>query len=109
MSQLRWQYCHNLKVANKIIMSWDELIAFIDGGLVSAGFIPQVIRVLELKSACEISFTFTILLILSTICWLVYGIWQNMHALIFWNVILLIFSTVLLLAKLKYRKELRTK
>lgn len=90
-------------------MSLNDLIGFIGGGLVSAGFIPQVIRVLKLKSAREISFPFTILLILGTICWLVYGILQNMYALIFWNSIALVFSTVLLLAKLKYGKELRTK
>ncbi len=90
-------------------MSWNELIGFIGGGLVSVGFIPQVIRVLKLKSAREISFPFTIFLILGTICWLVYGILQNVHALIFWNAIVLGFSIVLFLAKLKYGKELRTK
>jgi len=90
-------------------MSWNELIGFIGGALVSSGFIPQIIRVLKLKSAREISFPFTILLILGTICWLAYGILQNMPAVIFWNAILLVFSIVLLLAKLKYGKELRTK
>jgi len=90
-------------------MSWNELIGFVAGALVSAGFIPQVMRVLKLKSAREISFPFTVLLILGTICWLVYGIVQDMPAVIFWNVILLVTSITLLWVKLKYGKELRTK
>jgi MtN3 and saliva related transmembrane protein len=90
-------------------MSWNELIGFVGGALVNAGFIPQVIRVLKLKSAREISFPFTVLLILGTICWLVYGIVQDMPAVIFWNVILLVTSVTLLSVKLKYGKELKMK
>ena len=83
-------------------MSGNELIGFIGGALATSGFVPQVVRVLKLKSAREISLSFSILLFLGTACWLTYGILQDLGAVIFWNSILLALAAVFIYAKLKY-------
>jgi len=83
-------------------LSADEIIGFIEGTLVNCGFIPQVVPVLRFRSAREISLPFTILLLSGTVCWLLYGLWQNLLAVIFWNAILLVLAIVLLYAKLEY-------
>ncbi len=83
-------------------MSGSELIGFIGGALGTSGFIPQVVRVLKLKSAHEISLSFSILLFLGTACWVTYGILQDLVAVIFWNSVLLALVVVFIYAKLKY-------
>lgn len=85
-------------------MSGNELFGLIGGALATSGFIPQIIRILRLKSAREISLPFTLLLLIGTICWLIYGLLQNLPAVIFWNAILLVLMAILLYTKLKYGK-----
>lgn len=83
-------------------MLGSELLGFIGGALATSGFIPQVVRVLKLKSAYEISLSFSILLFLGTACWLTYGILLDLMAVVFWNSILLALVVVFIYAKLKY-------
>ncbi len=79
-----------------------EVLGFIGGALITGGFVPQVIRVYRLKSAHEISLSFTILLILGSIFWLAYGISFRLPSVILWNAVTLALTFGLLLAKLKY-------
>ena len=51
-----------------------EIIGFVAGGLSSALFIPQIIKILKEKSAEEISLLTCIIGILSSGLWLWYGI-----------------------------------
>jgi MtN3 and saliva related transmembrane protein len=66
------------------------------------GFLPQVIRVFKLKSAHEISLSFTILFLTGLGCWLAYGISLRLTPVILWNAISVIFALALLYAKLRY-------
>ncbi len=66
------------------------------------GFIPQVWRLFKLKSAREISLPFTILFLLGTACWLIYGILFGLAPVILWNAISLALGLAMLYAKLKY-------
>jgi MtN3 and saliva related transmembrane protein len=78
---------------------WFGLIA---GAITTIGFLPQVIRVYKLKSAREISLSFTILFLIGLGCWLTYGIFLRLTPLILWNSISVILALALLYAKLKY-------
>lgn len=78
---------------------WFGLIA---GAIITIGFLPQVIRVFKLKSAHEISLTFTILFLIGIGCWLAYGISLRLTPVILWNSISVILALALLYAKLKY-------
>ena len=79
-----------------------ELFGFVAGGLMTVGFLPQVIRVYKLRSAREISLPFTILLVIGLLCWLAYGISFRLPPVILWNAIAAVLALLLLYAKLKY-------
>ncbi len=85
-------------------MIWEELLGFIAGALMTVGFMPQVWRLYKLKSAREISLTFTSLFLIGAACWLSYGILLRLPPLILWNSITLALGVAMLFAKLKYGK-----
>ena len=72
------------------------------GILISVSLIPQLIRVYKLKSAYEISTTFTSILLLALLCWLVYGIYYHILPIIIWDSIGFLEVTILLVFKMKY-------
>ncbi len=85
-------------------MIYKELLGFIGGALTTIGFIPQIWRLIKLKSAREISLPFTVFYLLGIACWLAYGISLNLLAVIIWNSISLILMCIMLYAKIKYSK-----
>jgi MtN3 and saliva related transmembrane protein len=82
-----------------------EWFGFIAGGITTFAVLPQVIRVFKLKSAREISLTFTTLMIIGLSCWLTYGIFLRLPPVILWNSIGIILFFAFLFAKLKYGRQ----
>jgi MtN3 and saliva related transmembrane protein len=85
-----------------INMGWKELLGFVAGFLITIGFVPQVWRLFKLKSAREISLSFTISFIVGLALWLSYGISLGLPSIILWNSISLVLGFSMLYAKLKY-------
>jgi len=83
-------------------LEWKELLGFIAGALMTVGLVPQVWRLFKLKSAHEISLTFTSLFIIGIAFWLSYGIVSGLPSVIIWNSITLALGCGMLYAKLKY-------
>jgi len=83
-------------------MIWEELLGFIAGALMTAGFVPQVWRLYQLKSAREISIPFTVLFLIGAALWLTYGVLLKLPPVILWNSLLLFLGGAMLYAKLKY-------
>ena len=54
-------------------MVHEDLIGFIGGAIVACSFLPQIVRVIKLKRAHEISPLFTSLMLVGCIIWTVYG------------------------------------
>ena len=81
-----------------------EIIGFVAGGLSSALFIPQIIKILKEKSAEEISLLTCIIGILSSGLWLWYGIVQDHISMIVTNIIAALATMVLLVLKFIYNK-----
>ena len=79
-----------------------ESLGFVAGALATCSVIPQVVRVLRLKSAREISLWFTLLLMIGLILWMVYGIRLQLAPVIVWNSIGIVVTGLLIYAKLKY-------
>ncbi len=79
-----------------------EWLGFVAGALVTSSLVPQLLRVVKLKSAHEISILFTILLLTGIIIWLAYGIFLRLTPIILWNAIGAVLVAGLLYAKLKY-------
>jgi MtN3 and saliva related transmembrane protein len=85
-------------------MPLEEWLGFLGGAVTTIGFIPQVVRLYKIKSAREISLTFSILFLIGITFWLVYGISFNLFPVILWNSITLVLVLALLYAKLRYGK-----
>lgn len=81
-----------------------EALGFIGGALTTGSLIPQLIRVIKLKSAREISLLFTSLLLAGVILWIAYGVYFRHPPIILWNSITVILAAGLIHAKLKYGK-----
>ena len=83
-------------------MSDVELIGLVAGFLVAAGLVPQILRVLKLRDAQEISLLFNLLTLAGTLLWLGYGISLGLASVIVWNGINAGLLTILLAVKVKY-------
>jgi MtN3 and saliva related transmembrane protein len=79
-----------------------EYLGYIGGMFTTFCYIPQIIRVFRLKSAKELSLTFSIMLLVGVAAWLAYGIFFSLAPVIIWNSITAVIVAVLLFAKLKY-------
>ena len=97
-------------------MLYGEIFGLIGGALTSFGYVPQLIRILRLKSAKEISLPFTLSFLAGGICWLTYGVLQDLLPVILWNAAGILFLSILLYGKQKYGRttdvksnELRSK
>ena len=84
------------------MISLAEALGLVAGFLVSLGLLPQILRVLKLKDARQISLPFNLLSLGGTVLWLTYGILLGLLAVVFWNGINCILYLVLLSVKLKY-------
>lgn len=82
-----------------------EIIGFIAGGLSSALFIPQIIKILREKSAEEISLLTCIIGIVSSSLWLWYGILQDHISMMVTNSIAVAATAVLVVLRLIYNGE----
>ena len=85
-------------------MALEELFGFIGGTLISIAMIPQVYRLFKLRSAREISLTFTIMFLAGGIFWLTYGLILMRPSLIYANAVSIILVSLMLIAKLKWGK-----
>ena len=79
-----------------------DWLGFVAGAIMTVAFLPQVIRVYQLKSAREISLPFTILFTIGILLWLIYGVVFRLPPVILWNAVSVALATALLYAKLKY-------
>jgi len=83
-------------------LDWKELIGFIGGLITTMGMVPQVWRLFKLKSAHEISMTYSLMLNIGIALWLAYGILQGLMSVIIWNGIALILGCGIFYAKIKW-------
>ena len=79
-----------------------EIIGFIAGGLSSALFVPQIVKIIKEKSAEEIALLTCIIGIVSSGLWLWYGIMNEHLSMIVTNSISVIATGMLLILKWKY-------
>jgi MtN3 and saliva related transmembrane protein len=83
-------------------LSFTEYLGLVAGFLTTVALIPQILRVYRLKSAREISVLYNTFLLSGLVLWLIYGILLSLVPIIIWNIIGLVLTGLLLLAKFKY-------
>jgi MtN3 and saliva related transmembrane protein len=83
-------------------MYWITYIGYLASSLSSITFIPQVYKAWRTKSVKDLSIWMLLLIMMSTILWLLYGFGIYSGPIIVGNTIVLILSTLLLFFKLKF-------
>jgi MtN3 and saliva related transmembrane protein len=84
------------------MVAFAEALGLVAGFLVSLGLVPQIVRVLKLRDAQQISLPFNLLSLGGTVLWLSYGILLGLLAVVFWNGVNCVLYVILLSVKLKY-------
>ncbi len=85
--------------------SLPEAIGFAAAACTTAAFVPQLVRVLRLKSAREISLPTFLLFSVGVFLWLVYGLYTGSRPVIASNAVTLVLSLSILYLKLKYDRH----
>lgn len=83
-------------------MNWLEITGHVGSALSSITFMPQVYRVWKTKSAGDLSMATILIVFISTIIWLVYGIGMNLWPVIICNGIICALSVLLLYFKFMF-------
>jgi MtN3 and saliva related transmembrane protein len=82
-----------------------ESIGFTAAFLTTAAFVPQLIRVLQLRSAREISLGTFLMFSLGVFLWLLYGLYTGSKPVIASNAVTLVLSVSILILKLHYDRK----
>lgn len=84
---------------------WVEDIGFVAAFCTTAAFVPQLLRVLKLRSAREISLGTFLLFSIGVALWLMYGLYTGSRPVIASNAVTLGLSLSILYLKLRYDRE----
>lgn len=82
-----------------------ETLGFMAAFCTTAAFIPQLVRVLRLRSAREISLPTFLLFSIGVFLWLLYGIYTGSKPVIASNGVTLVLSLSILVLKLRYDRR----
>jgi len=84
-------------------MNWIENIGLFGAFLSSITFMPQVYLAWKSKSVGDLSFTMILIVIISTVVWLVYGFSLMLWPVIIANSIIFVLSCLLMVFKLTFK------
>jgi MtN3 and saliva related transmembrane protein len=82
-----------------------ELIGFFAAFCTTAALVPQLLRVMKLKSARDISLGTFLLFSVGVALWLFYGIYTGLKPVIASNIVTLALSVSILVLKLRYDRR----
>ena len=86
-------------------MDWIEVIGLFGSLLSSITFIPQVVQTWKTKSVSDLNLTMLLIIVLSTVVWLVYGFGRGVLPVIIANAIIFILSVMLVYFKFTFPKK----
>ncbi len=82
-----------------------EDLGFVAAFCTTAAFVPQLVRVLRLRSAREISLPTFLLFSVGVFLWLLYGMYTGSKPVIASNAVTLVLSLSILVLKLRYDRN----
>ena len=86
-------------------MDWIEIMGLVGSALSSITFIPQVYQTWKTRSVGDLNLTMMLIVFLSTVVWLVYGIGLALLPVIIANGIICFLSILLIYFKFRYEKK----
>ena len=78
-------------------------LGLLAGGLTTASFVPQVVKIWKTKSAEDVSLTMFVAFCLGVALWLTYGVIKKDWAILASNGVTLILGLAILVMKIKYK------
>ncbi len=87
------------------MLDFVTILGLAAGTLTTSAFLPQMIKTWQSKSAKDVSFSMLITFIIGVFLWFLYGICLQSSPIILTNGITLFFNIIILLLKIKYRKN----
>jgi MtN3 and saliva related transmembrane protein len=90
-------------------LSLVEMIGFAAAFCTTVSFVPQLVRVLQLRSARDISLGMFLLFSLGVFLWLVYGLSIHSMPVIVSNAVTLLLSVSILILKLRFDRANRSR
>ncbi len=86
-------------------MDWIEIVGHIGSTLSSLTFMPQVYQTWKTKSVKDLNLFMMLIVFLSTVVWLVYGVGMHLLPVIICNGIICALSGLLIYFKFKYKSH----
>jgi len=84
-------------------MDWIEVMGYIGTFLTCVTFVPQVYKTWQTRKAGDLSLAMLLIVVTSTIVWLVYAIGKMLLPVIIANAIVFVLSIMLVVFKLTFR------
>lgn len=85
-------------------MKWTEIMGHLGALLSSITFIPQVLQAWKTKSVGDLSMNMLLIVVTSTVVWLVYAISLELLPVIIANSIIFLLSSLLIYFKLTFKE-----
>jgi MtN3 and saliva related transmembrane protein len=86
-------------------MDWTDVVGHIGSALSSLTFFPQVIHTWKTKSVKDLNIWMMLIVFVSTIIWVIYGVGKELLPVIICNSIICALSMVLIYFKLRFSKK----
>ncbi len=77
-----------------------EIVGLVAGFLTAFSSMPQTYRMVKLKQAHSVSLSTYLMLNASCVLWLIYGVLQASVSIVFWNVISIIMTGIVIILKI---------
>jgi MtN3 and saliva related transmembrane protein len=84
-----------------------ELLGFVAAFCTTAAFVPQLVRVLRLRSARDVSLPTFVMFSVGVFLWLLYGFYIGSKPVIASNSVTLVLSVSILILKVRYGRDAR--
>ena len=88
-----------------VLPQWVEWIGFAAATCTTAAFVPQLIRIVRLRSAQDISLPTFLLFSVGVGLWLVYGLYSESSPIVVSNAVTLALSLSILAFKFRYNRN----
>ncbi len=87
------------------MISLPEIIMTVVGTIMALAGIPQIIRILQRRSAADISLTMYIIFVAGQICWIWYGLLMSSTSLVIANSVGLCVNFTIVILTLRFRRR----
>jgi MtN3 and saliva related transmembrane protein len=86
-----------------------DIIGYTAATMTTISFLPQLVRVIKLRTARDISLGMFLIFSAGTFCWLVYGVLSHSKPVWMANAVTFVLSVSILVLKLRFDYEARTR